>query len=157
GPDGCLYIVDMYRGIIQEGNWVREGSYLRKVVKQYGFQNNVSRGRIWRLVHRDFKPGPAPHMLSETPARLLTHLEHPNGWWRDPAQRMLIVKGDKSVVPPLVKMAQSHVNHLTRLHALWTLEGLGELTADLVHAKLHDEHPMVRAGAIRAAETLLKA
>ena len=156
GPDGSIYIVDMYRGIIQEGNWVKEGSYLRGVVKQHGFQNNVGRGRIWRLTHRDFKLGPAPHMLEETPKQLLAHLDHPNGWWRDTAQRMLIVKGDKSVVPALVDLAKTHANHLTRLHAMWTLEGLGELNADLVHAKLHDENAMVRAGAIRAAETLLK-
>jgi hypothetical protein len=92
GPDGCLYIVDMYRGIIQEGNWVREGSYLRKVVQQYGFQNNVGRGRIWRLVHKDHKPGPHPKMLEESPSQWVKHLAHPNGWWRDTAQRLLIIK-----------------------------------------------------------------
>jgi len=156
GPDGCLYIVDIYRGIIQEGNWVKEGSYLRGPVKANGLQNNISRGRIWRLTHKDFKPGPQPHMLDETPAQLVEHLEHPNGWWRDTAQRMLIVKGDKSVVPALVKMAESSKNHLARLHAMWTLEGLGALTPELVRDKMHDEHPMLRAGAIRAAETLLK-
>ena len=58
-PDGCIYIVDMYRGIIQEGNWVQEGSYLRKVVQQYGFDKNVGRGRIWRLVHKDYRARPA--------------------------------------------------------------------------------------------------
>ena len=156
GPDGCLYIVDIYRGIIQEGNWVREGSYLRGPVKENGLQNNISRGRIWRLTHKDFKPGPQPHMLDESPAQLVAHLEHPNGWWRDTAQRMLIVKGDKSVVPALVKMAESSKNHLARLHAMWTLEGLDSLTPEIVRQRLHDEHPMLRAGAIRAAETLLK-
>jgi mono/diheme cytochrome c family protein len=84
------------------------------------------------------------------------HLGHPNGWWRDTAQRMLIVKGDKSVVPALVKMAETSKNHLARLHAMWTLEGLDALTPELVRQKLHDDHPMLRAGAIRAAETLLK-
>ena len=156
GPDGCLYIVDIYRGIIQEGNWVKDGSFLRGQVKANGLENNVSRGRIWRLTHRDFKPGPQPHMLDETPAQLVAHLEHPNGWWRDTAQRMLIVKGDKSVVPALVKMAESSKNHLARLHAMWTLEGLDALTPELVRQKLHDEHPMLRAAAIRAAETLVK-
>ena len=59
-PDGTLYIVDMYRGIIQEGNWVRRGSYLRKVVQQYQLDKAIGRGRIWRLVHKDHKPGPQP-------------------------------------------------------------------------------------------------
>jgi mono/diheme cytochrome c family protein len=156
GPDGCLYIVDIYRGIIQEGNWVKEGSFLRERVKENGLENNISHGRIWRLTYKDYKPGPQPHMLDETPAQLVEHLEHPNGWWRDTAQRMLIVKGDKSVVPALVKMAETSKNHLARLHAMWTLEGLDALTPELVRQKLHDDHPMVRAGAIRAAETLLK-
>lgn len=156
GPDGCIYIVDVYRGIIQEGNWVKEGSFLRNRVKENGFENNIGHGRIWRLTHKDFKPGPQPHMLDEKPAQLVEHLEHPNGWWRDTAQRMLIVKGDKTVVPALQQMMEKSKNHLARMHAMWTLEGLGALTPEMIHSKLHDENPMVRASAIRAAETLLK-
>ena len=157
GPDGCLYIVDMYRGIIQEGNWVREGSYLRKVVQQYGFQHNVGRGRIWRLVHKDFKPGPQPRMLEESPSQWVKHLAHPNGWWRDTAQRLLIIKGEKSIVPELATMLQQHPNHLARIHALWTLEGLGALTPALARQAYQDKEPMVRVQAIRASESLLKA
>jgi mono/diheme cytochrome c family protein/glucose/arabinose dehydrogenase len=156
GPDGCLYIVDMYRGIIQEGNWVREGSYLRKVVKQYGLQNNTGHGRIWRLVHKDFKPGPQPHMLQETPAQLVQHLDHPNGWWRDTAQMLLVLRGDKSVVPALTAMARTHKNPLARIHAIWTLEGLGALDAALVREKLKDADAHVRIAAIRAGEPLMK-
>ena len=156
GPDGCIYIVDVYRGIIQEGNWVKEGSFLRGKVKENGFENNIAHGRIWRLTHKDFKPGPQPHMLDEKPAQLVEHLEHPNGWWRDTAQRMLIVKGDKSVVPALKQMMETSKNHLARIHAMWTLEGLDALTTEMVHSRLHDENAMVRVCAIRAAETLVK-
>jgi putative membrane-bound dehydrogenase-like protein len=156
GPDGCLYIVDMYRGIIQEGNWVREGSYLRKVVQQYSFDKVFGHGRIWRLVHKDFQPGPQPHMLDETPAQLVAHLEHPNGWWRDTAQKLIVLRGDKSVVPALVQMARASQNHLARIHALWTLEGLDALDKDLIREKLKDPHPQVRIAAIRASEPVLK-
>lgn len=155
-PDGTLYIVDVYRGIIQEGNWVREGSYLRKVVQQYAMDKPVGMGRIWRLVHDSAKPGPQPKMFAETPAQLVTHLEHPNGWWRDTAQKLLILKQDKSVVPALTTMAQSGKTYLGRLHALWTLEGLDALTPELVREKLKDEHPQVRAAAIRVSESLFK-
>lgn len=157
GPDGCLYIVDMYRGIIQEGNWVKEGSYLRNVVKQYGFQNVIGHGRVWRLVHKDFKPGPQPKMLDETPAQWVNHLAHPNGWWRDTAQRLLIVKGDKSVVPALTEMLHQRSEPLARLHALWTLEGLGALTPVLAREAMKDSDPIMRAQAIRASESLIKA
>lgn len=157
GPDGCLYIVDMYRGIIQEGNWVREGSYLRNVVKQYGFQNVIGHGRVWRLVHKDFKPGPQPKMLDESPTQWVKHLSHPNGWWRDTAQRLLILKGDKSVVPALIEVLRKKSEPLARLHALWTLEGLGALTPELAREAIKDSDPAMRAQAIRASETLLKA
>ncbi len=89
-------------------------------------------------------------MLDEKPAQLVEHLEHPNGWWRDTAQRMLIVKGDKSVVPALQTMMEKSKNPLARMHAMWTLEGLGALTPEMIHSKLHDENPMVRASNIRA-------
>ncbi len=156
-PDGTLYIVDMYRGIIQEGNWVREGSYLRKVVEQYAFQNVVGHGRIYRLVHDTTKPGPQPRMNEETPAQLVAHLEHPNGWWRDTAQKLLVLRGDKSVVPALATMARTSGNYLARLHALWTLEGMGALDAALVREKMKDAHPQVRIAAIRVSESLFKA
>ncbi len=155
-PDGTLYIVDMYRGIIQEGNWVREGSYLRKVVQQHAFDKVVGRGRIWRLVHETTKLGPPPAMEQETPAQLVAHLEHPNGWWRDTAQKLLILSQDRTVVPALGAMARSHKNYLARLHALWTLEGLEAIDGAMVREKLKDTHPQVRAAAIRVAETLTK-
>jgi glucose/arabinose dehydrogenase/mono/diheme cytochrome c family protein len=155
-PDGTLYVIDMYRGIIQEGNWVRPGSYLRKVVRQYALDKNFGHGRIWRVRHKDHTPGPQPKMLDETPAQLVAHLSHPNGWWRDTAQKLIILKGDKSVVPALRTLASSSDNHLARIHATWTLEGLGDLTADDIRVGLKAEHPMVRHGAIRAAESVFK-
>ncbi|HWY75365.1 MAG TPA: discoidin domain-containing protein [Verrucomicrobiae bacterium] len=156
GPDGALYIVDMYRGIIQEGNWVKEGSYLRKVVQHYELDKNFGRGRIWRLVHKDFKPGPLPNMCHERADRLLLYLEHPNGWWRDTAQKLIVLRGDKSVVPDLLRMTRSSTNHLARIHALWTLEGLGALDPAIVREKLADPHPQVRIAAIRASESIFK-
>jgi glucose/arabinose dehydrogenase/mono/diheme cytochrome c family protein len=156
-PDGTLYIVDMYRGIIQVGIWTRPGSYLRGKIMSVGLEKNVGRGRIWRLVHKDFTPGPQPHLLDETPAQLVAHLDHPNGWWRDNAQKLLVLKGDKSVVPALLNKARTDTNHLARIHALWTLEGLDALDPAFIREKLADPNPHVRIAAIRASETLYKA
>lgn len=157
GPDGCLYIVDAYRGIIQEGNWTRSDSFLRPQIQRWGLDKNVGRGRIWRLVHKDFQPGPQPKMLDETSAQLVAHLAHPNGWWRDTAQRLLVVRQDSGVVPALAELLRSSLNPLARVHALWTLEGLSRADAALVRAALHDPHPRVRENAIRVAESLAKA
>jgi hypothetical protein len=95
-PDGSLYIVDMYRGIIQEGSWVQPGGHLRGMVEKHGLQNNIGRGRIYRLVRDETKPAKQPRMLEETPAQLVGHLAHANGWWRDTAQKLLVLRGDRS-------------------------------------------------------------
>ena len=153
-PDGTVYIVDMYRGVVQEAVAIREGSYLRGVVKKLGLEKNIGRGRIWRLVHESAQPSGAPHMLAETPEQLVAHLPHPNGWWRDTAQKLLILKNDATIVPALKQMALANENPLARLHALWTLEGLGKLDAALVREKLRDPSPNLRIGAIRASESL---
>ncbi|MFP6905493.1 MAG: discoidin domain-containing protein [Verrucomicrobiota bacterium] len=152
GPDGCLYIVDMYRGIIQEGNWVRRGSYLRGVVENYGLDKNVQRGRIYRLMHETTKRGPKPKLLDASGAELVQALEHPNGWWRDTAQKLLVVRGDASVVPALKSLVRSGKSPLARLHALWSLEGLGTFDTDLLKAAMKDPDPRVRGGAIRVSE-----
>ncbi|MEC9348641.1 MAG: discoidin domain-containing protein [Planctomycetota bacterium] len=155
GPDGCLYILDMYRGIIQEGNWVRRGSYLRGVVSAYGLDKNIGKGRIYRVVHDKFKPGPRPRMLDEKTSTLVSYLSHPNGWWRDEAQKLIIIRRDESVVPALKKLARSAAAPLSRLHALWTLEGLDVIDKELLREKFSDKDARVRAGAIRISEPLL--
>ena len=156
GPDGTLYIADMYRGIIQEGTWMEPDSYLYGVVKEYGLDRNFARGRIWRLRHRDFERGPRPNLLSETPARLVPHLEHANGWWRDNAQKLIILRGDESVIPALREMANGSSSELGRIHAIWTLEGLEAADPDVVRAGLNDPAAGVRRAAIRASESLFK-
>ena len=131
GPDGTIYIADMYRGIIEGAQWAKDGTYLREKIKQHGLDKLVNgRGRVWRLtfdgIPRDRRQ---PRMLNETPAQLVAHLTHPNGWWRDTAQQLLVLSQDTSVVPALRRLLGASTNHLARIHALWTLEGLGALDA----------------------------
>jgi mono/diheme cytochrome c family protein len=180
-PDGTVYIADMYRGIIQEGQWTGPGSYLRLKIQQYQLDKVIHHGRIWRL-RFDGTPefpgtpaGPAavaipgqaavpaieldrtqPRMLRETPAQLVAHLSHPNGWWRDTAQRLLVLKQDKSVVPALQDLTRISNNLVGRFHAMWTLEGLGALDAALVREQLKDADPRMRVQALRASESLYK-
>ena len=157
GPDGCLYIVDMYRGIIQEGNWVQPGSYLRPQVLSHGLDKAVGRGRIWRLVYDGMKPAPLPRLYDESHAQLVAELEHPNGWRRDTAQRLLVLSQDKTVVPLLRTMAEKSTLFYARLHALWTLDGLHADDAALVEAFMTDADPRIRSAGIRVSERLLLA
>lgn len=157
-PDGTVYIVDTYRGIIQQGNWTQQGSYLRRKIEQYQMDKVIGHGRIWRLSHESMdRDLTMPRMNDETPAELVRHLEHPNGWWRDTAQRLLVIHQDRSVVPALTAMARSSSNLYGRFHALWTLEGLGALQPALVREMMADPSPEMRIQAIRLSESLYKA
>jgi mono/diheme cytochrome c family protein len=156
-PDGTLYIVDLYRGIIQEGEWTQEGSYLRTKIQQYQMDDIIGNGRIWRLSYEGMpRNTQKPRMYEESSKELIGHLEHPNGWWRDMAQQTLILNQDKSIVPDLITMAESSPNELARIHALWTLEGLGGLKSDLIKKFTEDPNPSIRIQGLRAAETLYK-
>ena len=153
GPDGCLYIVDMYRGIIQEGAWVRPGSYLRPVVAAYGLDKNVGRGRIYRIRHRDHERGPRPQLLHRSIADLASYLEHPNGWYRDTAQKLLVIRGDAQAAPRLREMALTSASPKARFHALWTLDGLSQTTPELLAKAIQDSDYRVRLTAVRIAES----
>ncbi len=167
GPDGCLYVVDMYRGIIQEGTWVGEGSYLREVVKERGYDRFTSRGRIYRIYHESMKPQPQPHMLNESSEDLIGYLSHANGWWRQTAQKLLVIRNEASIVPRLRDIVEGNENifsnwfgskdfGLERLHALWTLEGLNAVDKALLMAAYADTDARVRAAAIRISDTWVK-
>ena len=172
-PDGSLYIVDMYHGIIQDTQWSAPGTWMNPRVKQLQLDKIVGLGRIWRVRYDGIpahesapviagKPAKSlnltqPRMLDETPAQLVAHLTDPNGWWRDSAQRLLILKQDKSVAPALEAMVKSSDYLVARFHALWTLEGLNAMPASLVREAMKDSAPRLRVQAIRASETLYKA
>jgi mono/diheme cytochrome c family protein len=158
GPDGTIYIADMYRGMIEGAEWAKEGTYLRAKIKQYQLDKVVGHGRIWRLSFDGMaRDTTQPRMLTDTPAQLVTHLSHPNGWWRDTAQQLLVLKQDKAVVPALERLLRTSKTPVARFHALWTLEGLGALDARLVREVLADPEPRLRIQALRASETLYKA
>ena len=149
GPDGNLYIVDMYRGIIQEATWTNEGSFLRPKILARDLDKNIGRGRIYRLVYDGMTPDTErPKMLDESADQLVTHLENPNGWWRDNAQKLLVVRGDTSVAPSLRDMALKSANPLARIHALWTLDGLKVLDRATLLAALKDGDAKVRRTAV---------
>jgi len=156
-PDGTMYIVDMYHGIIQEGEWAQPGSYLRAKINQYKLDTAINYGRIWRLTYQGMpRDTTKPTMYQDSSAKLVSYLGHPNGWWRDTAQQQLVLRQDKSVIPALKTMAKANSNPLARIHALWTLDGLGATDAETVRALMKDANPQIRAQAIRVSETLYK-
>lgn len=157
-PDGTMYIVDMYHGIIQEGQWTQRGSYLRTKIDQYQLDKVVGLGRIWRITYDGKERDKTkPNMLNEKTSMLVKHLEHPNGWWRDAAQQLIVLRKDASVVPTLEKMALKSPNIQARIHAIWCLEGLNALKTATVEQLMKDPNARIRVQALRAGETLYKA
>ena len=168
GPDGCFYVVDMYHGIIQESAWTKPDSYINPQIRRKGLDKNINRGRIYRLVHDGYTPGPQPHLLSASGDELVAALAHPNGWWRDNAQELLVLHADLSVVPALKKMALDERSFLqklafwnkpapavARVHALWTLDGLKAIDKETLQAAYKDDDPQVRKAAMRISEHYL--
>ena len=152
GPDGCLYIVDMYRGIIQESTWAQPGSFLFDQIVSKKLDKNIRRGRIYRLVYDGMHRGKKPNLLDASGSDLVSFLNHPNGWWRDNAQKELIVREDRSVIPLLKKKANSGSGVVERLHALWTLEGLNALDKPILLAALDDKDTQILKTVIRLSE-----
>jgi mono/diheme cytochrome c family protein len=153
GPDGCIYIADLAHGVVQHAKWVGEGSYLRPVVQDYELDKQVGFGRLYRLRPTDRKPRAMPKMSKMSNDELVSHLGHASGWWRDTAQRLLVQRNAKATAPALRGLAKS-ANPLARLHALWTLEGLGLLQAQDVRGAFADSAAIVRASAMRLAEPM---
>jgi glucose/arabinose dehydrogenase/mono/diheme cytochrome c family protein len=153
-PDGTLYVVDLYRGILQHRQFMT--TYLRRQIEGRGLDKPVGLGRIYRIVHESRKPGPQPVLSRATASQLVESLSHPNGWWRLTAQRLLVERGDKSVEADLRKLAlEASRGEAVRLHALWTLEGLGTLDRATLARVMEDPSPKLRAAAIRLSEPAL--
>ncbi|RPH50071.1 MAG: dehydrogenase, partial [Planctomycetota bacterium] len=150
GPDGALYVVDMYRAIIEHPQWIP-----LEMQKRVDLRGGSDKGRIYRVSAEGSKPGPRPKMSSASGADLVAHFENPNAWWRSTAQRLLIERQDKSVIDALRKTAVGSTSPLARLHALWTLEGLGGLDEAQIVAAIGDRDAGIREHGLKLAEPRL--
>jgi glucose/arabinose dehydrogenase len=152
-PDGTLYIADLYRGIIEHRisitTYLRDQIVARKLDQATGF------GRIYRVMHDSTKRDTTRTLAHASPDQLVQALSHPNGWRRDTAQRVLVERGAKSVIPALTTLAESAPDPRTRLHALWTLDGIDAIRPPTVLKALADRSRDVRVAAIRMAERWL--
>lgn len=153
-PDGTLYIVDMYRGVIQQRADITE--YLRNHIITHKLEKPIGLGRIYRVVHestrRDTTTGASGRF---TTVQLVDLLSHANGWWRDTAQRLLVERGDRTAVAALKLLAGKAKEPRVRLHALWTLDGLDALQPAEVTQALDDPSRDVRMSALRLSERWL--
>ena len=152
GPDGALYVVDMYKGIIQHAPYMTP--YLREVTLARKLDTPIHMGRIWRIKSKNSSISKTTDLSKLRPYELVELLGHPNGWTRDIAQRLLVEQNNLDIVPNLVKMITSE-NPLGQLHALWTLEGLSYTETQPYLVALKAKDPKVAQTALRLVITLL--
>ena len=157
GPDGNLYITDLYRGILQHKIFMT--SFLRAQVIARGLDTPVDRGRIWRIVPDDGQTRLPPDLTVLDDVTLVKRLEDPNGTVRRLAQQQLVDR--KTLSPEALKrlqtMAGSSGTPLGPTHALWTLDGRSELEPLLLLNSMATSDVDVRVQAIRIAANHLEA
>jgi len=149
GPDGALYVLDYYRKVIESPEWMSEDA-----IKAGDLYDGIDKGRIYRITPTNAKPAEWTKGLKlgdATNEELVNTLSHPNNWWRLNAQRLLVDRGDKEIAPALIAMLNNN-SPMGRLHALWTLQGLGELKSQQIEKALKDSIAGIRENAIQLAE-----
>ncbi|QDT09657.1 PVC-type heme-binding CxxCH protein [Planctomycetes bacterium K23_9] len=148
GPDGALWVVDMYRYMIEHPQWLPKNG--QDELRPW-FRSGENRGRIYRVVRSDAADRKIPRLANLSAQALVAALESPNGWQRDTAQRLMVRGKHQAATRPLKDMVANSEQPLARLHALWTLDGLNALSTNTLQTALTDTHPGVRRNAVRIA------
>ena len=152
GPDGALYVADMYRETIEHP------LSLPPVLKKHlDLTSGRNRGRIYRVIpvlEKDPKWRPVRLGKAKT-EKLVALLAHPNGWHRETAARLLYQRQDRAAVPLLLNMVKKADSPNGRIRALYVLQGLSGLNEAVLLAALNDKHARVREHAVKVAEPML--
>jgi putative membrane-bound dehydrogenase-like protein len=152
GPDGGLWVVDMYRAVIEHPRWISP-----ERLKSLDVRAGDDKGRIYRVRPARTPPRRVPRLDQLDAPSLAEVLDTPNGALRDTVQRVLEHRRDRSAAPVLGRIAREGTNPEARAQALCTLDGLGVLDLSLVLRASADEHPGVRRQAARLCERFLTA
>ncbi len=148
GPDGTLYVADMYREVIEHPK------SLPPVIKRHlDLTSGRDRGRIYRILPPNFQRQAAVDLSTFSPEALVAVLDHANGWHRETAARLLFERQPATAVVHLDKLVAGGKRPEARLRSLYLLDALKHLSADTLLIALNDPHPQVRRHAIRLTES----
>lgn len=150
GPDGNLFIIDMYRQHIETPVSIPDD-----LKADMDFSAGNDKGRIYLVAPTSYNRRTSykkPTLSKAAGADLVALLAHPNAWWRSTAQRLIVERQDKSATDAVRKLLQTAAEPYAKLRALYTLDGLGALTAEDVTVALNDKEPGVREHGVMLAE-----
>jgi putative membrane-bound dehydrogenase-like protein len=151
GPDGALYVVDMYRAVIEHPEFMPP-----ELKKRPDLLLGKDKGRIWRIVPEGYHGRPPKPRLSKAKTEeLVKLLEHRGAWWRTTAERLLLERRDPSAVESLRHVIESSKEPRARVHAAWLLHRLGGLRESLLCRLLLDRDAAVREQGLFLSEPRL--
>tara|TARA_R110002049_G_scaffold305056_2_gene501045 strand:- start:6040 stop:10392 length:4353 start_codon:yes stop_codon:yes gene_type:complete len=142
-PDGTMYLADMYRKLVEHPKF-----FPPEIVEKYDWKAGDDMGRIYRIVPKGSKP--RAFQPPETVDDYVSLLADPNGWRQFLGQRLLIENDAKNAALKIRKLLD-HPAATTRLHAMWTLDGLERLRNKDIIACLKDNNHAVRIDALKLA------
>jgi putative membrane-bound dehydrogenase-like protein len=148
GPDGCIWVTDYYREIIEDYSAIP-----RHLQQQYGVYAGHDRGRIYRLTYRDMPRAPAANMSALDTKSLARECASPLFWRRQTAQRLLVERGEKNAAPALRELLADKGAELSAvIFALRTLDQLRALTPSDVLPFISHADAAVRVHALQLAD-----
>ena len=150
GPDGALWVVDMYRYIIEHPDWLPA---LGKSELAKYWRMGEDKGRIYRVYPQGHSLPPIARLDHLTTEQLVGELASPRAWERDTAQMMLVWRKDPAAIGAMQKLIAEPASPLTRMTVLCTLDLLGGLKADQLETSLRDPDRFVRRQAVRLCES----
>lgn len=148
GPDGAIYVVDMYRLVIEHPEWIPDE--WQKVIGD--LRAGEFQGRIYRIRAHGVALRPVPRLDTADAHALVEALKSPNGTVRDLAQQLLVWRAEASVADDLARLATDSPRAQTRIQALATLGVLGQLLPATLEKSLGDPSPWVRRWAVRLTD-----
>ncbi len=147
GPDGAMYVVDMHRGTMEYRAFATQ--YYNNGLSAKKLDTLISAGRILRVLPTGKKYTAPPDMSRQPAAKLVEMLRSSNGWIRDRAQQLLILKKHTAVTDDLRKMASSDTNQIAAIHAMYVLEAFEALSFEFLKDLAASGKPMLTAHALR--------
>ncbi|MDB5340139.1 MAG: cytochrome c [Planctomycetaceae bacterium] len=149
-PDGTLYVIDMYRELIEGAAFLAP-----QILKHMDVSAGIDKGRIYRIAPDGFKFPKAPRLGDLSTVELVKLLEHPNVWHRDTASRLIYQRQERAAVAPLRVLAETSASPLARVMALYSLQGLGALEPGMVVNALKSTESKAREHALKLAESFI--
>jgi putative membrane-bound dehydrogenase-like protein len=150
GPDGAIWIADMYRQVIEHPEWIPDDQEARLDLRA-----GHDKGRIYRIIPLKRTLPSARNLETLDTINLVSELDSSNGTQRDRVQQLLLWRADQKAVEPLRLLATESRRPTVRAQVLWTLAALNTVDEETIAGAFVDVDPIVRVEAIRLAEPRL--